>query len=69
MIGQHVQAKGVEIDLEAKKIGLSIRALLAKEEPAEEVAEEVVAEVVEKDTEEVVAEVVEEATEEVATEE
>ena len=36
MIGQHVQAKVVEIDLENKKIGLSIRALLAKEEPAEE---------------------------------
>ncbi len=43
MIGQHVQAKVVEIDLENKKIGLSIRALLAKEEPAEEApaAEEV----------------------------
>ena len=36
MIGQHVQAKVVEIDLENKKIGLSIRALLAKEEPQEE---------------------------------
>jgi len=42
MIGQHVSAKVVEIDFEKKKIGLSIRALLAKEEPAEEVAEEVV---------------------------
>ncbi len=31
-IGQHVQAKVVEIDLEAQKIGLSIRALLAPEE-------------------------------------
>jgi len=41
-IGQHVQAKVVEIDLEAQKIGLSIRALIA---PAEEaVAEEVPAE-------------------------
>ncbi len=51
MIGQHVQAKVVEIDLENKKIGLSIRALLAKEEPAEaaeEVAAEEVAEVAEE---------------------
>ena len=40
MIGQHVQAKVVELDLENKKIGLSIRALIAKEAPAEEVAEE-----------------------------
>ena len=56
MIGQHVQAKVVEIDLEAKKIGLSIRALLAKEEPAEEAAEEVVAEVAEEAAEEVATE-------------
>lgn len=41
MIGQHVQAKVVEIDLENQKIGLSIRELLKKEEPAEEVAQEV----------------------------
>ena len=56
MVGQHVQAKVVEIDLENQKIGLSIRALLAKEEPAEEaeVAEEAVAE--EAVVEEVVAE-------------
>ena len=64
MIGQHVQAKVVEIDLENKKIGLSIRALLAKEAPAEE-AEEVAAEeaVVEE------AAVEEVAAEEVAAEE
>ena len=40
-VGQHVQAKVVEIDLEAQKIGLSIRALLApaaSETPAEEEA-------------------------------
>ncbi|MBR2404516.1 MAG: S1 RNA-binding domain-containing protein, partial [Clostridia bacterium] len=42
-VGQHVQAKVVEIDLEAQKIGLSIRALIAPAAPAEEetpVAEE-----------------------------
>ncbi len=39
-IGQHVQAKIVEIDLEAKKIGLSIRALLAPEEAQETPAQE-----------------------------
>lgn len=42
MIGQHVKAKVVEIDMEKKKIGLSIRALLSdgtqEEAPAEEVA-------------------------------
>jgi len=49
MIGQHVQAKIVEIDLEAKKIGLSIRALIAKEEaPAEEAVEEATEAVVEE---------------------
>lgn len=53
MVGQHVQAKVVEIDLENKKIGLSIRALLAKEAPAEEAAEEeVVEEAVEAPVEE-----------------
>ncbi len=44
MIGQHVQAKVVEIDLENQKIGLSIRALIApkveEEVPAEEAATE-----------------------------
>ena len=37
MIGQHVQVKVVEIDLENQKIGLSIRALIApaNEETAE----------------------------------
>ena len=39
MIGQHVQAKVVEIDLENQKIGLSIRALIApKVEETEEAA-------------------------------
>ncbi|MBR5505544.1 MAG: S1 RNA-binding domain-containing protein, partial [Clostridia bacterium] len=42
-VGQHVQAKVVEIDLEAQKIGLSIRALIApaaaeEEAPVEEEA-------------------------------
>ncbi len=42
-IGQHVQAKIVEIDLEAQKIGLSIRALLEPQEAEEApVAEEAV---------------------------
>lgn len=60
VIGQHVQAKVVELDLDKQKIGLSIRALLVKEEaPAEEAAEEAVAQ-------EAPAEVAEEA---VATEE
>ncbi len=58
MIGQHVQAKVVEIDLENKKIGLSIRALLAKEEPQEEAVEEAPQ-----------AEATEEAVEETASEE
>ena len=40
-IGQHVQAKVVELDMENKKVGLSIRALLEPETPAEEEAEEV----------------------------
>ncbi len=39
-IGQHVQAKVVELDMENKKIGLSIRALLEPEASAEEVAED-----------------------------
>ncbi|MBE7051858.1 MAG: bifunctional 4-hydroxy-3-methylbut-2-enyl diphosphate reductase/30S ribosomal protein S1 [Ruminococcaceae bacterium] len=72
-VGQHVQAKVVEIDLENQKIGLSIRALIApapeaaeEEAPAEEAAaEEVVAE--EVVAEEVVAE--EAAVEAPATEE
>ncbi len=44
-IGQHVQAKVVELDMENKKIGLSIRALLEPEAPAEEEAPEAVEEV------------------------
>lgn len=43
-VGQHVQAKIVELDLEKQKVGLSIRALLAPAEPAEEVAAEAPAE-------------------------
>ena len=35
-VGQHVNAKVVELDLEKQKIGLSIRALLADEEAADE---------------------------------
>ena len=66
MIGQHVQAKVVELDLENQKIGLSIRALLEPEkaeEPAEEaVAEETAAEATEEAAE-VVAEEVEAAAE------
>ena len=60
MIGQHIQAKVVEINLADQKIGLSIRALLEPEEAAAEetVAEEVVAE--EAAAEEVVVETSEE---------
>lgn len=58
-VGQEVQVKITGIDLENKRISLSIRALLPKEEPAvEEKAEEV-----EEATEEVVEEVTEAATE------
>lgn len=53
-IGQHVQAKVVELDLDAQKIGLSIRALLepekVEETVAEEVAEDTVAEEVAQET-------------------
>ena len=69
VIGQHVQAKVVELDLEKQKIGLSIRALLEPEkteEPAPEVAEEAVAE--EAVVEEVVEEVAEQVAEETAAE-
>ena len=75
MIGQHVQAKVVELDLDNQKIGLSIRALLEPEKAEEEAAEEAVeaveeaVEVAEEAVEAVeeaaeVAEVVEETTEE-----
>ncbi|MBE7031179.1 MAG: bifunctional 4-hydroxy-3-methylbut-2-enyl diphosphate reductase/30S ribosomal protein S1 [Ruminococcaceae bacterium] len=70
MVGQHVKAKVVELDFDAQKIGLSIRALLEEQEaPAAEeaVAEEVAAPVEEAVAEEVVeasAEEVAEATEE-----
>ena len=43
-IGQVVDAKIIDIDTEKQKVSLSIRALLADEEPAEEAAEEAVAE-------------------------
>lgn len=63
-VGQHVKAKVVELDLEKQKIGLSIRALIADEEAANEDAEsaqeeqaEVPAETAEQDAaEETVAE-------------
>ena len=61
MVGQHVQAKVVELDLEKQKIGLSIRALLEPEKAEEAVAEEVVEEVAEAVEETV--EAVEESTE------
>ncbi len=68
MVGQHVQAKVVEVDLENKKIGLSIRALLAKEEPEAEEVQETAAEETAAEVVEAVEEVVE-AVEETATEE
>lgn len=76
-VGQHVTARVVELDLENKKIGLSIRAIIEEEEKANapeevaEAAEEAVEEVAET-AEEVVEEVVEaaeETVEEAATEE
>ncbi len=64
MIGQHVQAKVVEINLADQKIGLSIRALLEPEAPeAEEAAEEVAPEAVEA-VEEAAAEASSEETDE-----
>lgn len=63
-VGQEVEAKIIEIDLEAKKISLSIRALLKEEAPAEEIAEEVTEEAAEEAVEETVEAAVEEATEE-----
>ncbi len=58
-IGQHITARVVDLDLENNKIGLSIRAILAENEPAEKEAVEETAEV----DEEAVEEVVEETTE------
>lgn len=66
MIGQHVQAKVVEINLEQQKIGLSIRALLEPEAPADEAAVEEAA-VEEAAVDEAAVE--EAATEEAAVEE
>ncbi len=57
-IGQHVKAKVVELDMENKKIGLSIRALLEEVAKAEETAEEVAEDVAPVED---VAEVAEEA--------
>ena len=51
-VGDEVEAKIIEIDLEAKKISLSIRALLKEEVVEEAAAEEVVAEATEETTEE-----------------
>ena len=51
-IGQHVQAKVVEIDMENKKIGLSIRALLEEVAPAEEAQAEETAPAAEEAAEE-----------------
>ncbi len=48
MIGQHVQAKVVELDLEKQKIGLSIRALLEPEQAGEVSEENTEAEVAEE---------------------
>ncbi len=45
--GQTVQAQITDVDAENKRISLSIRALLAEEEPAEEAVEEAAEEVVE----------------------
>ena len=59
-IGQEVEAKITAIDLEQKRVSLSIRALLPEEAPAEEAVEEVIAEEI--------AEVVEEAAVEEAVE-
>ncbi|MBE7012901.1 MAG: S1 RNA-binding domain-containing protein, partial [Ruminococcaceae bacterium] len=47
-IGQHVKAKVVELDMENKKIGLSIRALIEEAKKDEEAVEETVEEVVEE---------------------
>jgi len=67
-VGQEIEAKVVDLNIEAEKISLSIKAMLEppkKEEASEEATETVeeVAETVEEVTEEVVAET-EEATEE-----
>ena len=76
-IGEEVEAKITEIDVDKKRVSLSIRALLPEEEfeEAEEVseeteapAEEVEAEVVEAPVEEAAEAPVEEAAEEVAEE-
>ncbi len=74
-IGQEVEAKITAIDLEQKRVSLSIRALLPEEEVAEEAVEEAApveetpAEAVEAPAEEAVAEAVEAPAEEAVAEE
>ena len=68
-VGQEVEAKITAIDLEQKRVSLSIRALLPEEvieETNEEVAEETTEEVAEETTEEVAEETTEEVAEETA---
>ncbi len=65
-VGEEVQVKITAVDYDAKRISLSIRALIEKEEPVEEAAEEVV-ETVEEPVEAV--EETAEATEEAPVEE
>lgn len=60
-VGQHVKAKVVELDMENKKIGLSIRALI-EEVKKEEEAEATVEEATVENVEETVVEAVEETT-------
>ncbi len=67
-IGQQVDVKIIELDVEKQKISLSIRALL-QEELAEEVPAEVAEPVVEEVAEEIAEEVAEETSEEVTAEE
>ena len=55
-IGQEVDVKIIDIDLDKKRVSLSIRALIEKEAPAEEAAEEVAADVAEAVVEESAAE-------------
>ena len=68
-VGEEVQAKITEIDFEKRRVSLSIRALIEKDEDieveAEEAAEEIAEEAVEEAAEEVVEEAVVEAAEEV----
>ena len=65
-VGQEIEAKVVDLNIEAEKISLSIKATL--EPPKKEETTEEVAETAEKTVEEVTEEVVDEATEEVVEE-